>query len=113
MARSRPAATFPSRSERARPSRSWASSGSGKTTLLHLISGLLQPDEGVVRYRTRDGAMRDLALLSEAERRALMRTDWGFVHQDAAQGLRMNVSAGGNIGERLMALGDRHYGRIL
>ena len=24
----------------------------------------------------------------------------------------MNVSAGGNIGERLMAIGDRHYGRI-
>jgi len=87
-------------------------SGSGKTTLLHLISGLLTPDAGVVRYRTRDGLMRDLMTLSEAERRALMRTDWGFVHQHAALGLRMNVSAGGNIGERLMALGDRHYGRI-
>lgn len=87
-------------------------SGSGKTTLLHLISGLLQPDAGIVRYRKRDGAMRDLSALPEAERRALMRTDWGFVHQDAALGLRMNVSAGGNIGERLMALGDRHYGRI-
>ena len=65
-----------------------------------------------MHYRQRDGAMRELADLSEAERRALMRTDWGFVHQDAARGLRMNVSAGGNIGERLMALGDRHYGRI-
>ena len=41
-----------------------------------------------------------------------MRTDWGFVHQDAARGLRMNVSAGANIGERLMAVGERHYGRI-
>ncbi len=41
-----------------------------------------------------------------------MRTDWGFVHQDATLGLRMNVSAGGNIGERLMAVGDRHYGNI-
>jgi len=87
-------------------------SGSGKTTLLHMIAGLMTPDSGEVRYRLRDGAMRDLATLSEAERRALMRTDWGFVHQDAARGLRMNVSAGGNIGERLMALGDRHYGRI-
>src|SRR3984957_17861037 len=56
--------------------------------------------------------MRELASLSEAERRGGMRTDSGFVHQDATLGLRMNVSAGGNIGERLMALGDRHYGRI-
>jgi putative phosphonate transport system ATP-binding protein len=87
-------------------------SGSGKTTLLHLVAGLMTPDAGEVRYRLRGGAMRNLSSLSEAERRALMRTDWGFVHQDAARGLRMSVSAGGNIGERLMALGDRHYGRI-
>jgi putative phosphonate transport system ATP-binding protein len=87
-------------------------SGSGKTTLLHLISGLVEPDAGTVRYRMRDGASRALGQLSEAERRSLMRADWGFVHQDAARGLRMNVSAGGNIGERLMALGARHYGRI-
>ena len=60
----------------------------------------------------RDGAARALSSLSEAERRALMRTDWGFVHQDARDGLRMNVSAGGNVGERLMALGARHYGHI-
>ncbi len=60
----------------------------------------------------RDGATRRLDALSEPERRLLMRTDWGFVHQDAALGLRMNVSAGGNIGERLMAVGDRHYGSI-
>lgn len=87
-------------------------SGSGKSTLLSLLSTELAPDSGSVSYRMRDGALRDLATLSEAERRALMRTDWGFVRQDAAQGLRMAVSAGGNVGERLMGLGDRHYGRI-
>jgi putative phosphonate transport system ATP-binding protein len=87
-------------------------SGSGKTTLLNLLSARLASDTGHVRYAMRDGEMRDLAALSESERRLLMRTDWGFVHQDAAQGLRMNVSAGGNIGERLMAIGNRHYGAI-
>jgi putative phosphonate transport system ATP-binding protein len=42
----------------------------------------------------------------------LSRTDWAFVHQHARDGLRMNVSAGGNVGERLMAVGARHYGDI-
>jgi putative phosphonate transport system ATP-binding protein len=87
-------------------------SGSGKTTLLQLLSTQLEPSAGRVRYRMRDGVARDLADLSEAERRFLFRTDWGYVHQDAALGLRMNVSAGANVGERLMAVGWRHYGRI-
>jgi putative phosphonate transport system ATP-binding protein len=60
----------------------------------------------------RDGVTRDLAKLGEAEQRFLFRTDWGYVHQDAAQGLRMSVSAGANVGERLMAVGQRHYGNI-
>ncbi|WP_407522675.1 phosphonate C-P lyase system protein PhnK [Methylobacterium oryzisoli] len=87
-------------------------SGSGKSTLLSLIARDLAPDAGTVRYRLRNGRLADLAALSEAERRHLMRTDWGFIRQDAAQGLRMAVSAGGNVGERLMGVGARHYGRI-
>jgi putative phosphonate transport system ATP-binding protein len=87
-------------------------SGSGKTTLLQLLSAQLAADDGRVLYRTRDDVMRDLALLGEAERRFLFRTDWGYVHQDPALGLRMAVSAGGNVGERLMAVGWRHYGEI-
>ena len=87
-------------------------SGSGKSTLLQLLSAQLAPSAGRVSYRMRDGVLRDLAGLGEAERRFLFRTDWGYVHQDAAQGLRMAVSAGANVGERLMAVGWRHYGRI-
>ena len=87
-------------------------SGSGKTTLLECVAGRLPPSAGRVSYRMRDGIMRDLATLGEAERRLLMRTDWGFVHQNPAAGLRMRVSAGANVGERLMAVGGRHYGRI-
>jgi putative phosphonate transport system ATP-binding protein len=87
-------------------------SGSGKSTLLQLLSTQLQPTAGRISYRMRDGVLRDLASLGEAERRFLFRTDWGFVHQDPAQGLRMAVSAGANVGEPLMAVGWTHYGRI-
>ncbi len=87
-------------------------SGSGKTTLLNCISARLERSSGSVQYRMRDGRFPDLEELSEAERRFLMRTDWGFVHQNPADGLRMRVSAGANVGERLMAVGERHYGDI-
>jgi putative phosphonate transport system ATP-binding protein len=87
-------------------------SGSGKTTLLNILSTRLEPSSGIAEYRMRDGQWRNLYDLSEAERRFLMRTDWGFVHQNPADGLRMTVSAGANVGERMMAVGDRHYGRI-
>jgi len=87
-------------------------SGSGKSTLLQLLATQLAPTAGRVSYRMRDGILRDLSSLGEAERRFLFRTDWGFVHQDPAQGLRMAVSAGANVGERLMAVGWNNYGRI-
>ncbi|MBV1702012.1 MAG: phosphonate C-P lyase system protein PhnK [Hyphomicrobiales bacterium] len=87
-------------------------SGSGKSTLLSLISAQLKPDQGAVHYQMRDGVNRNVLELNEAEQRLLMRTDWGFVHQDPAMGLRMGISAGANIGERLMAIGARHYGDI-
>jgi putative phosphonate transport system ATP-binding protein len=87
-------------------------SGSGKTTMLNAVSTRLEPTAGTVSYRMRDGEFRDVFAMSEAERRFLMRTDWGFVHQNPADGLRMSVSAGANVGERLMAVGDRHYGNI-
>lgn len=87
-------------------------SGSGKSTLLNCLAGHLTPDRGAVRFDTRVDGLRDTCVMSEPERRMLSRTDWAFVHQHARDGLRMNVSAGGNVGERLMAVNARHYGDI-
>jgi putative phosphonate transport system ATP-binding protein len=82
-------------------------SGSGKSTLLSCLAGHLEADEGRVLYRG-----RDTLAISEPERRLLARTEWAFVHQNPRDGLRMGVTAGGNVGERLMAVGARHYGDI-
>ena len=87
-------------------------SGSGKTTLLNVLSGRVTPDAGTVWYTDPEGQQHDVHAMSAPALRTLHRSDWGFVHQDPKQNLRMNVSAGGNVGERLMARGARHYGNI-
>ena len=87
-------------------------SGSGKTTLLGCLSGRLEPWAGTVEYAQRDGPVVDVLRMEEPALRKLARTDWGIVHQNPRDGLRLGVTAGANVGERLMALGARHYGRI-
>jgi putative ABC transport system ATP-binding protein len=51
-------------------------SGSGKSTLLHCLAGIVTPDSGTVTY-----AGRELSAMSDAERSALRRSDFGFVFQ--------------------------------
>ena len=51
-------------------------SGSGKTTLLHCLAGILPPTSGQVVWNG-----HDLAGMSDGERTALRRQDFGFVFQ--------------------------------
>jgi putative phosphonate transport system ATP-binding protein len=82
-------------------------SGSGKSTLLSCLAGHQPIDAGSITYDE-----RDVLAMAETDRRRLARTEWAYVHQHARDGLRMGVSAGANVGERLMATGHRHYGHI-
>ncbi len=80
-------------------------SGYGKSTLLGLLSAEITPSSGDVFYRMRDATVQNLFSLGEAQRRFLFRTDWGFVRQDARDGLCMGVSAGGNVGGLMSLIG--------
>ncbi|MFD9935244.1 ABC transporter ATP-binding protein [Streptomyces massasporeus] len=51
-------------------------SGSGKSTLLHCLAGIVPPDSGSITY-----SGRELTTMSDAERSALRRSDFGFVFQ--------------------------------
>jgi putative ABC transport system ATP-binding protein len=51
-------------------------SGSGKSTLLHCLAGIVPADSGTVSYRG-----QELSSMSDAQRSALRRGDFGFVFQ--------------------------------
>ena len=51
-------------------------SGSGKSTLLHCLAGIVPPDSGSITYNG-----REVTAMSDAERSALRRSDFGFVFQ--------------------------------
>ncbi|MEZ3182416.1 ABC transporter ATP-binding protein [Streptomyces pimonensis] len=51
-------------------------SGSGKSTLLHCLAGIVTPDSGSIMYNG-----RELTAMSDAERSALRRSEFGFVFQ--------------------------------
>lgn len=89
-------------------------SGSGKSTLLRTLSGKEVPQTGEIIYHSPNTGADPVSLygLTEPERRYLLRTQWGFVHQHPMDGLRPRITAGGNIGERLMGIGERNYGNI-
>ncbi|MFH2093342.1 MAG: phosphonate C-P lyase system protein PhnK [Pseudomonadota bacterium] len=86
-------------------------SGSGKSTLLKCIAGKLTTTNGSVFFNSSFGFI-DLCTTEEVMLRKIIRSQTGFVTQNSSEGLRMGISAGGNIGERLMANGMRHYGQI-
>jgi phosphonate C-P lyase system protein PhnK len=82
-------------------------SGSGKSTVLQCVYLDQTADAGSIRL-----AGEELTAVSPVRRRWLRSFAMGMVYQDAARGLDLGVSAGGNIAERLLAADWRHVGRI-
>lgn len=86
-------------------------SGSGKTTVLRCLAGDVTPSRGEARLRTAAGDVSMFELDPSARRRLRIDT-LAVVYQDPAEGLKLNISAGGNIAEPLTAAGWRNFGKI-
>ncbi|WP_197679759.1 ABC transporter ATP-binding protein [Microlunatus soli] len=76
-------------------------SGSGKTTLLHCLAGILRPTGGSVSLRG-----QQLTTLSDRDRTALRRRDFGFVFQSGQ--LLAELPANENVALPLMLDGMNH-----
>lgn len=87
-------------------------SGSGKSTVMRCIAGDQSSTTGQVFLRSVDHGRTNVLDLDPSARRRLRVADLSVVYQDPAEGLRLNVTAGGNIAEALTAAGWRHFGRI-
>jgi putative ABC transport system ATP-binding protein len=80
-------------------------SGSGKTTLLHCLAGIQRPTGGLVRLRN-----AELGSMSDRERTALRRRDFGFVFQSGQ--LVAELPANENVALPLMLDGMAHRAAI-
>ncbi|GAA0902886.1 alpha-D-ribose 1-methylphosphonate 5-phosphate C-P-lyase PhnJ [Pseudonocardia zijingensis] len=87
-------------------------SGSGKSTVLRCIVGDERATAGHLFLSAVDGGRTDVLTLDAPARRRLRIATLGIVHQDPSEGLALDVTAGGNIAERLTAAGWRGYRAI-
>lgn len=86
-------------------------SGSGKSTLLKIIYGLDTADAGEIIFH-HEGQAIPLLNLNAGEYRRFRDQNIGMVHQNPRLGLNFNISAGGNIAERILMGGRKHYAHI-
>ena len=85
-------------------------SGSGKSTVAGCLAFDVEPSAGRARFVGFGG--RDIFAANAAEMRRLRNFEIGLVYQTPQQGLDFDVTAGGNIAERLLAAEWRHVGRM-
>jgi putative phosphonate transport system ATP-binding protein len=87
-------------------------SGSGKSTVLRLLHFDWEPTAGELRLDVERHPGQDLFRLNTYEKRRVRNADMGIVYQHPHLGLRMGISSGGNVAERLLMAGWRHVGRM-
>jgi putative phosphonate transport system ATP-binding protein len=89
-------------------------SGSGKSTVVKNLFFDEAPTAGEALFfdNAQGGQQWDMFALNAARQRWLRNHRFGMVYQNPHLGLNFNVSAGGNIAERLLMSDISHYGDI-
>ncbi|MHB1123857.1 MAG: ATP-binding cassette domain-containing protein [Ramlibacter sp.] len=89
-------------------------SGSGKSTVVKTLyfDDVPSAGEAIFFDALAGGQQWDLFALNAARQRWLRNHRFGMVYQNPHLGLNFNVSAGGNIAERLLMSELNHYGEI-
>ncbi len=87
-------------------------SGSGKSTLLRCLYFEEEATTGIMTIPSYQGGPANLLAASAQQQRYIRNHMMGMVFQNPWLGLRMHVSGGGNIAEKLLAAGVYHVGRI-
>lgn len=89
-------------------------SGSGKSTLVRLIHFEIEATAGEIYLNNGEetGPRENLLQQSSFRQRQVRNRHMGIVYQNPYLGLRLSVSSGGNIAEKLLAAGWRNVSRI-
>lgn len=86
-------------------------SGSGKSTAVKCLYFDEEPTGGKATF-FHNNSQYDLFELNAARQRGLRNKHFGMVYQNPHLGLNFDISAGGNIAERLLMSDEKNYARI-
>ncbi|MCX7914514.1 MAG: ATP-binding cassette domain-containing protein [Thermodesulfovibrionales bacterium] len=94
-------------------------SGSGKTTVIKILHFDLEPTSGEIYFNIPEARIesfdlkgRNLLLLTPYQKRQVRNSLMGIVYQDPRLGLRLEISSGGNIAERLIMANWRNIAKM-
>lgn len=85
-------------------------SGSGKSTLLKILHFDIAASSGEIYFE--DWGDKNLLAMSSFEKRRIRNFEMGIVYQNPHLGLKMEVSSGGNIAEKLLMAGWQNIGKM-
>ncbi len=87
-------------------------SGSGKSTLVQCVYFDRDASAGEIFLEEYSGGDVDVLRLPKSERRRIRNRSMGMVYQNPMQGLRLDITSGANIAEKLLEAGVFNYGKV-